>query len=276
MSKVLQERGIRGLPGSTEPNLRDHVKSISTAKADSSKIRRMRCSPYAISGSQRKSMFSETVPKVRIVLNFIKISKKPEEDGVVVSNSLYVSVSISRDTRCDSFASYDDNASSYNSLKTPKSVIHHVFIDTPGGSVYWVPRVFANVLQVLGAVYENLEECIDMYGKYASEAGLVEGCPKDVSLNTLVPKKNDRQVRSSNFRICGCKARVVFDMLFIIKVANAIIGAVKAYNLYTGLKGSSSLVHGTQTEFRNLTRVVNCFIGDSDAQMLITRMEERQ
>ncbi|GJU50997.1 hypothetical protein Tco_1220552 [Tanacetum coccineum] len=39
MSKVLQERGIGGLPGSTEPNPRDHVKSISTAKADSSKIR---------------------------------------------------------------------------------------------------------------------------------------------------------------------------------------------------------------------------------------------
>ncbi|GJS96155.1 hypothetical protein Tco_0803123 [Tanacetum coccineum] len=40
MSKVLQERGIGGLPGSTEPNPRDHVKSISTAKADSSEIRR--------------------------------------------------------------------------------------------------------------------------------------------------------------------------------------------------------------------------------------------
>ncbi|GJW21733.1 hypothetical protein Tco_0032355 [Tanacetum coccineum] len=42
-SKVLQERGIGGLSGSTEPNPRDHVKSISTAKADSSEIRRMGC-----------------------------------------------------------------------------------------------------------------------------------------------------------------------------------------------------------------------------------------
>ncbi|GJV33797.1 FAR1-related sequence 5-like protein [Tanacetum coccineum] len=62
----------------------------------------------------------------------------------------------------------------------------------------------------------------------------------------------------------------------IIKAANANIGAVGAHNLYTGLKGSSSLVHGTQTEFKNFTRGVNCFIGDSDAQMLITRMKERQ
>ncbi|GJW44928.1 ribonuclease H-like domain-containing protein [Tanacetum coccineum] len=226
-----------------------------------------------------------------------------------------------------------------NSLKTPKAVIHHEFIDTPGGSVYWVPRVSASVLPVLGTVYDSLDECIEMYRKYASEAGFGirlscqkrlkcgyvkqkyivcnrEGCPKEVWLNTLDPKKNDRQVRSSNFRVCGCKARVVFDMvphtskytlttfdvehnheldrveykhlskaerkltyneqLFIIKAANANIGAVRAHNLYTGLKGSSSLVHGTQTEFKNFTRGVNCFIGDSDAQMLITRMEQRQ
>ncbi|GKA84342.1 FAR1-related sequence 5-like protein [Tanacetum coccineum] len=182
---------------------------------------------------------------------------------------------------------------SSNSLKTPKAVIHHEFIDTLGGSVYWVPRVSVSVLLVLGTVYDSLDECIEMYRKYASEAD---------------PNKNDRQVRSSNFKVRGCKARVVFDMvahtskytlttfnvehnheldrveykltyneqLFIIKAANANIGAVRAHNLYTGLKGSSSLVHGTQTEFKNFTRGVNCFIGDSDAQMLITRMEQRQ
>ncbi|GJR45462.1 ribonuclease H-like domain-containing protein [Tanacetum coccineum] len=62
MSKVLQERGIGGLSGSTEPNPRDHVKSISTTKANSSEIRRMGCSPYAVSGSQHRSIFSKTVP----------------------------------------------------------------------------------------------------------------------------------------------------------------------------------------------------------------------
>ncbi|GJT50050.1 retrovirus-related pol polyprotein from transposon TNT 1-94 [Tanacetum coccineum] len=70
MSKVLQERGIRGLPGSTEPNPRDHVKSISTAKVDSFEIRCMRCSPYAVSGSQHKSMFSEIVPFPRRLQNY--------------------------------------------------------------------------------------------------------------------------------------------------------------------------------------------------------------
>ncbi|GKA65750.1 retrovirus-related pol polyprotein from transposon TNT 1-94 [Tanacetum coccineum] len=39
MSKVLQERGFRSLPSSTEINPRDQVKSISTTKADFSGIR---------------------------------------------------------------------------------------------------------------------------------------------------------------------------------------------------------------------------------------------
>nr|GEU61397.1 hypothetical protein [Tanacetum cinerariifolium] len=262
-----------------------------------------------------------------------------EEDYVAASNSHVVSVSSSINTGCDSLASHDNIASSSNSSKTPKAIIHHEFIDTFGGSVYWVPRVSACVLPVLGTVYDSLDEYIEIYRKYASEAGFGirlscqkrlkcgyvkqkyivcnrEGCPKDVWLKTLDPKRNDRQVRSLNFKVCGCKARVVFDMvvdttkyvlttfdvkhnheldrveykhlskverkltyneqLFNIKAANANIGAVRAHNLYTGLKGSSSLVHGTQTESKNFTRVINCFIGDSDAQMLITKMEQRQ
>ncbi|GJV53109.1 ribonuclease H-like domain-containing protein [Tanacetum coccineum] len=52
MSKVLQERGFGSLPSSTETNPRDQVKSISTAKADFSEIRRIRHEPYAISGTR--------------------------------------------------------------------------------------------------------------------------------------------------------------------------------------------------------------------------------
>ncbi|GKA31591.1 hypothetical protein Tco_0717896 [Tanacetum coccineum] len=42
MSKVLQERGFRSMPSSTETNPRDQVKSISIAKADFFEIRRIR------------------------------------------------------------------------------------------------------------------------------------------------------------------------------------------------------------------------------------------
>ena len=75
-----------------------------------------------------------------------------------------------------------------------------------------------------------------MYAKYASEAGFgirkstqkrlrdgfvkekylvcnKEWCPKKIHLNTLAPKKGDKKVRTSNFRISGCKARAVFHMI---------------------------------------------------------------
>ncbi|GJS16990.1 hypothetical protein Tco_0411462 [Tanacetum coccineum] len=62
MSKVLHERVIGALPGLTKPNPRDHVKSISTAKADSSEIRRMGCSPYAVSAHSTEAYFLKQFP----------------------------------------------------------------------------------------------------------------------------------------------------------------------------------------------------------------------
>ncbi|GJW54051.1 reverse transcriptase domain-containing protein [Tanacetum coccineum] len=62
MSKVLQERGFGSLPSSTETNPMDHVKSILTAKADSTGIRRIGSGLYAVSDSQFSNVFSKTVP----------------------------------------------------------------------------------------------------------------------------------------------------------------------------------------------------------------------
>ncbi|GJZ39250.1 ribonuclease H-like domain-containing protein [Tanacetum coccineum] len=70
MSKVFQERGFGSLPSSTETNPRDQVKSISTAKVDFSGIRHIGCGPYAVSGTQHRSILSETVPFPVRLLNF--------------------------------------------------------------------------------------------------------------------------------------------------------------------------------------------------------------
>ncbi|GJX95130.1 zinc finger, CCHC-type containing protein [Tanacetum coccineum] len=61
MSKILQERGFRSLPKSTESNPRDHVKSISTiVEADTNPIRRMGSSQYAVSTLQNSKLIYET------------------------------------------------------------------------------------------------------------------------------------------------------------------------------------------------------------------------
>ncbi|GJT19633.1 retrovirus-related pol polyprotein from transposon TNT 1-94 [Tanacetum coccineum] len=57
MSKVLQERGFGSLPSSTETNLRDQVKSISTTiEVDSHSIRRIGSSQYAVSTGQNSTL----------------------------------------------------------------------------------------------------------------------------------------------------------------------------------------------------------------------------
>ncbi|GJS96449.1 homeodomain-like protein [Tanacetum coccineum] len=61
MSKVLQERGFGSLPSSTEANLSDQVKSISTTiEADSYPIRRIRSSQYVVSTRQNRTFMYET------------------------------------------------------------------------------------------------------------------------------------------------------------------------------------------------------------------------
>ncbi|GJR94607.1 hypothetical protein Tco_0266781 [Tanacetum coccineum] len=62
MSNVLQEKGFGSLPSSTKMNPRDHVKSISTAKVDSTGIRRIGSGSYVISGSQCTNIFYKTIP----------------------------------------------------------------------------------------------------------------------------------------------------------------------------------------------------------------------
>ncbi|GKD27459.1 hypothetical protein Tco_1233673 [Tanacetum coccineum] len=57
MTKVLQERGFGSLPSSTETNLRDQVKSISTTiEADSQPICRIGSTQYAISDGQNSKL----------------------------------------------------------------------------------------------------------------------------------------------------------------------------------------------------------------------------
>ncbi|GKA95154.1 FAR1-related sequence 5-like protein [Tanacetum coccineum] len=64
--------------------------------------------------------------------------------------------------------------------------------------------------------------------------------------------------------------------MFVVKAATNKIGATRAHNLYCSMKGEYEYVHGTTDDFKNHQRDVNQFIGESDAQMLINKMENRK
>lgn len=60
-----------------------------------------------------------------------------------------------------------------NALKTPESFATHSNFDTPGGTVYYIPKVPVDVLLVKGKVYKSIDECIAAFMKYAAKAGFV-------------------------------------------------------------------------------------------------------
>lgn len=105
-------------------------------------------------------------------------------------------------------------------------------LETPGGSMYYVPIVDEEILPVVGKNYGTLKNCEHMYTVYAESAGFSirkscqkttksgkikqkyficnrAGVPKKVSMDTLV---ND--TRRSSVESTGCRARVRFDWIY--------------------------------------------------------------
>ncbi|GKD86339.1 protein FAR1-related sequence 5 [Tanacetum coccineum] len=137
-----------------------------------------------------------------------------------------------------------------DALSTPESFVTHSNFDTPGGTVYYIPKVSAAVLLVKGNVYDSVDDCVVAYMKYAAEAGFVVrrscqkrmlngdvrqkylvcnrmGCPKGIHVDTLDLGNSDKQKRNSNLHITGCKARAVFNLdtctrKFVLKVFDTI------------------------------------------------------
>ncbi|GJS34478.1 hypothetical protein Tco_0532860 [Tanacetum coccineum] len=89
MSKVLQERGIISLPCLTKPNPRDHVKLISTAKADSSVIRRIKSGPCVDKGDHEGKNLAATLTDIPIFVgNFSIISGFSNTDDINLTSGV--------------------------------------------------------------------------------------------------------------------------------------------------------------------------------------------
>nr|GEU72386.1 protein FAR1-related sequence 5-like [Tanacetum cinerariifolium] len=143
-----------------------------------------------------------------------------------------------------------------------------------------------------------------------------KGVPKEININTLDPQNSDKQIRNTRYCITGCIARIKVDLdhvsrkyeitkfvvkhnhqllpkeynhltkkqrkmpqaekMFVVRASTMRLGATKAHNLYSKMKCGTQYVHGTSDDFKNHIKDVNAFIGESDAQMLINKMENRK
>ncbi|GJS90686.1 FAR1-related sequence 5-like protein [Tanacetum coccineum] len=143
-----------------------------------------------------------------------------------------------------------------------------------------------------------------------------EGVPKGINVDTLDPEYSDKQKRNTTTHVIGCKARIKLvlnivtgryklqqfhakhnhmlipkeykhftkkqrkmtqgEKIFVVKAATNKIGTTRAHNLLSSMKGGYEYVHKTTDDFKNHQRDVNVFIGESDTQMLINKMENRK
>jgi len=140
------------------------------------------------------------------------------------------------------------------------------------------------------------------------------GFPDSVQTNTLDSSK--KKVRTTNIHRTGCEAGVKFKVCgdgksfvlyafeekhnhclfdedskhllkssrkldysqqrWILKMSNANIGATKAHNILCQLKGGYDKVGGTKVDYKNFQRDRNCYIGESDANLFVTKMNNRK
>ncbi|GJT78791.1 protein FAR1-related sequence 5 [Tanacetum coccineum] len=154
--------------------------------------------------------------------------------------------------------------SDLNALSTPESFVTDSNFDTPGGTVYYIPKVSADILLVKGTV----EDCVLH----------IEVCAKQKVYLLCLITINNHELDTGEYKHLSKTERQLtyMEQAFIVKAASVNIGATRAHHLLTGIKGSYLLVHGTTVDFKNFFRSVNCYIGDSDAQMLIHKMENRK
>ncbi|KAJ9548026.1 hypothetical protein OSB04_020569 [Centaurea solstitialis] len=141
-----------------------------------------------------------------------------------------------------------------------------------------------------------------------------EGIPEPIQKNTLDSAK--KKVRMTSIHRTGCGAGVKFKVCsdgksfilydfeekhnhclfdedskhmlkskrkldysqqrFILKMSNANIGATQAHNIICQLKGGYDRVGGTKVEYKNFQRDRNCYIGDSDANLFVRKMNNRK
>ncbi|XP_022025122.1 protein FAR1-RELATED SEQUENCE 5-like [Helianthus annuus] len=90
--------------------------------------------------------------------------------------------------------------------------------------------------------------------------------------------RHNHELVSSEYKHLLRERRKLDDMeeKFIHRVASNNIGATRAHNVLSSIRGSRYLVHGTITDFKNCRRDLNVFIGENDAQMLKDKMEGRR
>nr|GEZ57181.1 hypothetical protein [Tanacetum cinerariifolium] len=166
------------------------------------------------------------------------------------------------------------------------SFVTHSNFDTPGGTVYYISKVFADVLLVKWNVYDSVDDCVVAYMNYAAEAGFVVrrscqkrmlngdvrqkclvcnrmGCPNGIHVDTLDLENRkfalnvfdiiqnyelEREVFSKRER-----QLTYLEKVFIVKAASVNIGATRAHHLLTGESDAQTLIYKMENRKKHVS-----------------------
>nr|GEV60348.1 hypothetical protein [Tanacetum cinerariifolium] len=119
-----------------------------------------------------------------------------------------------------------------DALCTPESFVTHSNLDTPCGTIYYISKVFADVLLVRGNVYDLVDDCVVAYMKI-----------------------HNHELECEEFKHMSKRERQLtyLEQGFIVKAASMNIGATRAHHLVTGIKGSYLLVHAINNHMKCVT-----------------------
>ncbi|KAJ9542468.1 hypothetical protein OSB04_028974 [Centaurea solstitialis] len=201
------------------------------------------------------------------------------------------------------------DSSSYQNNTGDETSSSGVEIDCVNSLQLWTPEVPDGLKPVVGQMFESLDKGIEMYKKYAVIAGFDirlscvkknklkdiilryvvcnrEGIPEPIQKNTLDSAKkkvkDDTETQPLPFdedskHMLKSKRKLDYSQQrFILKMSNANIGATQAHNIICQLKGGYDRVGGTKVEYKNFQRDRNCYIGDSDANLFVRKMNNRK
>ncbi|GJR35688.1 FAR1-related sequence 5-like protein [Tanacetum coccineum] len=134
-------------------------------------------------------------------------------------------------------------------MKTPRATLYEQK-ETPGGLIYWVAHVEGIPIPVEGTWYDTVDEAIDMYSKYAKMRG-------------FEVKKAGQRLTKSGVHAHTKRVQTFYketrkmteaEKMFVVKAATNKIGATRAHNLLSSMKGGYEYVHGTTDDFKNHQR----------------------
>nr|GFA03825.1 protein FAR1-related sequence 5-like [Tanacetum cinerariifolium] len=142
------------------------------------------------------------------------------------------------------------------------------------GTFNYKPIVDKSEKPKSGSEYSTIDKCIEMYAKAkfkinVTHTGYVLYEFEEAHNHMFVPKAYRNLTKKR-------KQMSHPEQIFVQQLGSTSIGATRAHHLYASTHDGYESVNATETEYRNHKRDLNAHIGEGDAQMLITKMNNRK